>query len=218
MISIISRLIYIIFGLDLLPNFVTAVLCLSESLLFVYWIVWRICTREYPKMHYRAFRRIECIAPNNWTPDDGFEIGVVIYSGHDKWERIVMKTFPEALICWIWYAKAYWRRERQEDKNRVMRSCVECWKQDVAEYQKQAEAQVAKAAGENAKIVDAILGKSKPDKKSKQSFASSLTACRLIEEIRSDGSVLVYHSGDTDGDSVIYHRNRYWSEDDTWDE
>ena len=162
---------------------------------------------EYPKMHYRAFRRIECMAPNHWIPDYNLAIGVVIYNGHGKWQRFAMKTFPEALICWLWYDKAYWRRERRKDENSVMRGCVECWKRDVEDYQKQAEAQIAKAAKENEKIANEILGKSKPDKKSK-----------LIEEIRSDGSVLVYHSGGTDGGRVIDHRSRYWSEDDTWDE
>lgn len=160
-------MISIIFGLDLLPAWVVGILAGLEIVLLIYWVLWKIDVREYPKMHYRAFRRIECMAPNNWTPDDNLAIGVVIYSGHGKWQRFAMKTFPEALICWIWYDKAYWRRERRNEENSVMRGCVECWKRDVANYQKQAEAQIAKAAKENEKID---------------------------------------------------HRNRYWSEDDTWDE
>ena len=160
-------MISIIFGLDLLPIWMVGILAALEIVLLIYWVLWKIDTREYPKMHYRAFRRIECMAPNNWTPDYNLAIGVVIYSGHGKWQRFAMKTFPEALICWIWYAKVYWRHERRKEENSVMRGCVECWKRDVADYQKQAEAQIVKAAKENEKID---------------------------------------------------HRNRYWSEDDTWDE
>lgn len=149
-------MISIIFGLDLLPIWMVCASVVSEIALFIYWVVWRICTREYPKMHYRAFRRIECMAPNHWIPDYNLAIGVVIYSGHGRWQRFSMKTFPEALICWLWYDKAYWRREKRKEENSVMRGCVECWKRDVADYQRQAEAQIAKAAEENGKIEQAV--------------------------------------------------------------
>ena len=105
-------------------------------------------------MHYRAFRRIERIAPEKWEPISyhgsyGMEthiIGTVHYDigGYCKaWETICMKTFPEALIFEIGYKRQYRKRKLDRKKNYVMERCVESWKKDVKDYQDKASKLIA---------------------------------------------------------------------------
>ena len=126
-----------------------------EVVYVLFWIKWRGETKEMPKMHYRAFRRIERIAPEKWEPMSylgsyGTEthiLGTVHYdiSGHCKvWETICMKTFPEALIFEIGYKRQYRKRKLDRKKNYV----IERWKKDLEDYRNKADQDRLKAMTE----------------------------------------------------------------------
>lgn len=194
------------------PTLVYVGIGVAEVACVTLWIGWKCESKDSPKMHYRAFRRIERMAPKKWRPYqrricETWSIGAVEYRTSYDWDRVDMKTFPEALLCQLTYIIGYKWRAAKKQECETMERYLKCWKEDVKAYQEKAELQAKKAAKENMELVKETSAPMPP-------FAGR----RLIEEIRSDGSVLVYYSGDRDGGSVIDHRNRYWSEDDTWDE
>lgn len=130
-----------------------------EVLFVVFGMIWRSDTSDMPKLHYRAFRRIERMAPEKWEPASYDSTGTVQYN-ENGWNgthtRIAMKTYPEALLCKFLYEKQYQKRMREREINRIMEECVTYWKGDIAAYQSKAEAQVKKAREESAKIQDTI--------------------------------------------------------------
>lgn len=131
-----------------------------EVLFVVFDMIWRSDTSDMPKLRYRAFRRIERMAPEKWEPASCASTGTVQYNESTyMWGssiRIAMKTYPEALICKFLYEKQYQKRRRDQEINQIMEECVTHWKGDIAAYQSKAEAQVKKAREENAKIQDTI--------------------------------------------------------------
>ena len=127
-----------------------------ECVIVVFGFVWRSETKEMPKLHYRAFRRIERMAPEKWEPAGYDSTGTVQYHEstymHGSYTRIAMKTYPEALLCHILYAKQYEKRKQQQVINQIMENCVVQWKDDIDAYKAKAEAQAREAMEENMRI------------------------------------------------------------------
>ena len=126
-----------------------------ECVIVVSGFVWRSCTRDLPKLHYRAFRRIERMAPEKWEPAEYVSTGIVQYNAGKlggACTYIAMKTYPEALLCHILYAKQYEKREQQQVINQIMENCVVQWKDDIDAYKAKAEAQAREAMEENMRI------------------------------------------------------------------
>ena len=145
--------------LDGWTEFLSVLAGMIELAYVVSWLNWRKDTKEMPKMHYRAFRRIERIAPEKWEPMSylgsyGTEthiLGTVHYdiSGHCKvWETICMKTFPEALIFEVGYKRRYRKRKLDRKKNYVIERCIESWKKDLEDYRNKADQDRLKAMTE----------------------------------------------------------------------
>lgn len=140
-------------------EFLSVLAGMIELAYVISWLNWRKDTKEMPKMHYRAFRRIERIAPEKWEPMSylgsyGTEthiLGTVHYDigGYCKaWETICMKTFPEALIFEIGYKRRYRKRKLDREKNYVIERCIESWKKDLEDYRNKADQDRLKAVDE----------------------------------------------------------------------
>lgn len=124
------------------------------EILYVYWwLTWRSETRDMPKMHYRAFMRIEQVAPDKWAPSDPSRCqakprvpGTVFYNINGRymdWEIICMKTFPEAIVFELGYHRKYRKRVREQAANNAIERCLESWKKDVKDYQDKASKLIA---------------------------------------------------------------------------
>lgn len=145
------------------PGWVYIGIGVAEVACVALWIDWKCASKEYPKMHYRAFRRIERMAPEKWHPYQRriYEeriIGAVEYRTRYDWDRVDMKTFPEALLCQLTYIIGYKRRAAKKQECKTMERYLEYWKADVKAYQEKAELQVKKAAEENGKIEQVVKG------------------------------------------------------------
>ena len=131
--------------LDGWTEFLSVLAGMIELAYVISWLNWRNDTKEMPKIHYRAFRRIERVAPDKWKPRIPRGVfgakphvpGTVCYdiSGRDmEWKIIRMKTFPEALIFELGYHRRYRKRERKRVENNELERCLKSWQKDLDDY------------------------------------------------------------------------------------